>query len=151
MIYEQILGNLKDRPDLAKETIDFVPVEWFDTQKTIFRLRSVSGRDVCIRQENGHRLHDGDILSRGPQGILAVKVRPSEVLKLKLETPEQAARLGWELGNRHLPVVIDAGGVTVPYDEPTFSYLQQRGFSPKRCTDVFTGSLVHSHHHEHGG
>lgn len=147
MIFNGAVGNLKDMDSIAGKPVDYVPVDWFDTQKSILRLVSESGREIGIRQEHGSRLRDGDILEIDG-GVTAVKIRPCELLKLKLDGAEEAARLGYELGNRHLPVVIEDGKVTVPYDEPTFLHLDKIGFHPERVVDVFTGSLI-SHHHEH--
>jgi urease accessory protein len=148
MIYSGAVGNLKNMDGIAGKPIDYVLIDWFDTQKSILRLVSESGKEIGIRQEHGSRLQDGDVLQID-DAVTAVKVRPCELLKLKLSGAEEAARLGYELGNRHLPVVIKNNEVTVPYDEPTFLHLNEVGFHPERIMDVFTGSLI-SHHHEHG-
>lgn len=151
MLSNGVTGNIGALNGAAKadREIDYAPIEWFDTEKAIIKLVTQSGREIGVKQKSGERLHDGDIIYSDEKIIIAVKIQPSKLIHVKFEDICAAGRVCYELGNRHLPVLINKDGVTVPYDEPTALYLKGLGFKPECIEDVFKGSLV-KHHHSHG-
>jgi urease accessory protein len=150
MLSNGIIGNLNEINDAEQKNkeIDFALVEWFDAEKSILKLATQAGRDVGIRQPAGKCLHSDDIIYKDDKLIVAVKIKPSKLLRVKFEDSLKAGRVCYELGNRHLPVSITENEVTVPYDEPTELYLNSLGFEPECIVGVFAGSLV-KHHHAH--
>lgn len=149
MLSNGTIGNLKTFA-VQGRTADTVEVEWFDTEKHILKLTSQDGRELGVRQPDGARIHDGDVLYADDALVLAARIKPSALLRVRLTSVEQAARAGYELGNRHLPIVVTHEALEVPYDEPTENYLRKLGFAPERVDGVFRGSAA-PHHHHHGG
>lgn len=151
MLSNGVTGNLAKLHDDAKKgrEIDYAPIDWFDTEKAIIKLSTKGGREIGLRQPAGGRLHDGDIIYTDENLIIAVQIKRSKLLHVDFDDICAAGRVCYELGNRHLPVLINQSGVTVPYDEPTELYLKGLGFNPECTEGVFTGSLV-KHHHSHG-
>lgn len=150
MLSEGAIGNIKTF-DVHDRVVDEVPIDWFDTEKHILKLTSLGGRELGVRQPDGARVQDGDVLYADGSVVLAARIKPCTLLRVSLTGTEQAARLGYELGNRHLPIVIGDSALEVPYDEPTAQYLQKLGFAPERVEDVFKGSAAprhHAHHHD---
>lgn len=133
-----IQGNLSHFKTCGRE-IDYVQIEWFDTDKHVLQLSTQAGRNIGIRKPEGSALHDGDVIYNDNQLIVAVQIKPSQVLRVRLHDAAQAARIGYELGNRHLPVFITQDLLEIPFDESTEEYLLQLGFSPKRVRGVFQG------------
>lgn len=148
MVVEKVLGNMADYPAEGKK-IDKVELEWFELDKKILRKTSKSGEEVGIRLQ--HHLHEGDVLYDDGQRLLIVDILPCELTVIEVNSMQKMGRLCFELGNRHLPLAIGENNVKVPYDEPTFAYLQKLGFAPEKKTDKFMHFTVcHAHSHSHG-
>lgn len=148
MLVEKIIGNSKDYP-LEGKKVDKVVVEWYELDKKILRKTSAAGEDVGIRLKTA--LHEGDILYADEDRVVVVDISPCELTTVEIHSMEEMGRLCFELGNRHLPISIGTNEVRVPYDEPTFAYLEKLGFAPERQTEKFTGfSVCHAHGHGHG-
>lgn len=148
MVVEKILGNLSNY-DLKDRTLDKVWIEWYELEKKLLKKITESGEEVGIRLEN--HLHEGDILYADESRVVAVDILPCELTAVTVSTMQEMGRLCFELGNRHLSLSIEEHQVTVPYDEPTFSYLEKLGFHPEKKVDKFRHFTVcHAHGHSHG-
>ncbi len=93
-----------------------------------FRRRTLNGRDVIVDMERGVTLHHGDVLSleasSAEEEILIVEIIPEEAVKINVkadlpleEQVEAALRLGYALGNMHLPVSIQGRTLWTPAEE----------------------------------
>ena len=110
-----------------------------------------SREEVGIRVEN--HLHEGDILYADDNRVVAVDILPCELTVIPVNTMQEMGRLCFELGNRHLSLSIEEHQVMVPYDEPTFQYLEKLGFHPEKREEKFQHFTVchaHAHTHQHG-
>lgn len=147
MLVENIMGHYDPSCGDDKK-IDRVWIEWFELDKKLLRKQTESGEDVGIRVE--HHLHPGDILFEDETRRVIVDVLPCELVSVSVHTMKEMGRLCFELGNRHLSLSIEENRVTIPYDEPTFLYLQKLGFHAEKVTDQFTHFTVcHAHGHHH--
>ncbi|MFT8888231.1 MAG: urease accessory protein UreE [Ethanoligenens sp.] len=149
MLSNGVIGNMQTL-DVQGRRLDHVQVEWFDAEKQIIKLTSTGGCELGVRQPHGARIQDGDVLYADDAMVIAAHIKPCVLLRVRLTDVEQAARVGYELGNRHLPVVVANGVLEVPYDEPTAQYLEKRGFTAERVEGIFHGSAIAHHHHHHG-
>lgn len=149
MLVEKVLGNRKTYP-LEGRRVERVFLEWYELDKKLLRKRSDVGEEVGIRLE-GH-LHEGDVLYADAERILVVDLTPCELTCVPVHTMQEMGRLCFELGNRHLSLSIAESEVRVPYDAPTYEYLEKLGFAPERRTERFSHFTVcHAHGHSHGG
>lgn len=155
MICKNILGNLENFE--TRKQIEYVKLEWFEMQKKILRKETDTNREIGINIEQ--TLNDGDILFEGEDFVVAVKISPSDLIKITVNSMEEMGRLGFELGNRHLSLKITDNVVLVPFDHPTFEYLIKLSFNAERVKESFTQYIQckaheqinkHSHTHEHG-
>ena len=156
MIADSVLGNIKENK-IQKQQIN-VPFEWFELEKRRISKTAEDGTaiGVCIQE----LIKDGDILAETEEAVYVAAVVPSHLIKIHVSTMEEMGRLGFELGNRHLSLQISEHEVKVPFDQPTFEYLQKLGFDAEEVTEQFTDFVVckahghshgeegHSHHHE---
>lgn len=87
------------------------------------RVRTVApdGEDLIINLPRGEKINDGDIFGASSAGsCYKMLIEPERVMKVLLEDPyspdslENATKLGYNLGNRHLEVLIENGTVYVP-------------------------------------
>lgn len=140
-------GNLSHFETHGRE-IDYALIEWFDASKHVLRLPTQAGREIGIRKPEGAALCDGDVLYHDEDLIVAVRIKRCPALRVRLHDPVQAARLGYELGNLHLPVSITNDVLEVPFDEPTEQHLVKLGYLPERVECIFQGHMPSHHHHE---
>lgn len=152
MLVEKVLGNIKDFPVGNRKT-DKVFVEWYELDKKLLRKTSETGVEVGIRlaaDSHGH-LHEGDVLYEDGENVLIVDILPCELTTVEVHSMQEMGRLCFELGNRHLSLSIGETKVSVPFDEPTFAYLEKLGFAPKKEEAKFSHFTVcHAHGHSHG-
>lgn len=151
MLVEKVLGNIKDYP-IDGRTVEKVYIEWYELDKKLQRKKSDAGEEIGIRVDT--HLHEGDILYADEKKVIALDLLPCELTVVEVHTMQEMGRLCFELGNRHLSLSIGEHEVRVPYDEPTFLYLEKLGFAPKRREAKFSNFTVchaheHNHNHEH--
>lgn len=145
MICEGVIGKLEKG---CGKNIQYVGIEWFERGKHILRKTLPSGEEIGIKPDRP--LADGDILFEDKDRIIAVKLLPCELINVKVSSITEMGRVCFELGNRHLSLLISENSVKCPYDEPTFEYLKKIGFECDKVFDSFAGFIecrAHGHHH----
>ena len=147
MIVESVLGNVSSF-DCGSRKIDYVLFDWYELEKRHLKKTSELGEELGIRLN--HHLHQGDILYSDDTKLIVVELKPCELTCIKVDNMKDMGRLCFELGNRHLSLAISESDVKIPYDEPTFVYLQKLGFKPEKIVGEFKDFTV-CHGHSHAG
>ncbi len=153
MIIEKILGNI--HTEKRAETVISVPFEWFEVDKKRIKKAAKDGTELGVLVEAV--LKDGDILAEKDARIYVCEILPSSLTKISVRSMQEMGRLCFELGNRHLSLKIKEHAVLVPYDKPTFLYLQKMGFDVQEVQEKFTdfteckahGSSEKNHAYDH--
>ena len=149
MKIEKTIGNMQEF-DTAGKMIDKVYFEWYELEKKLFRKTSEGGVELGISLDT--HLHEGDVLYADESKVIVVDLLPADLTVIPVNSMQEMGRLCFELGNRHLSLKIEEDRVSVPYDEPTFTYLEKLGFHPERKEEKFSHFTVcHAHGHSHGG
>jgi len=78
-----------------------------------------------------------------------IEQEPEKVLEIPMTTPEQAARVGWSLGNLHFGIQVAEGAVRVPDDPAVLQLLHREDITFSRVKCVFLPLSASAHHH-HG-
>lgn len=161
-IMENIIGNLdelRQAGNITTQTVDYVPLQWFESERNILRKQSKLGREIAFRLlKEGQRLKHNDVVFISNELVIAVEIEPSEVIVLSPKTLPEMARACYEIGNKHSPLFLDGDEVTLPYDKPMFEWLQAAGFQPKTAQRRLSQALransaqghSHGHSHSHG-
>lgn len=154
IVIEQIAGHLGDQP-LEKPVIP-VPYEWFECERRRIKKVAADGTELGVAIPSG--VKSGDILYESDQGCYVVQLTKAHLISVAIHSVEEAARVGFELGNRHLSLKILPDKILVPYEEPTFLYLHQLGFEVQeeegdfsdfiRCKAHGTGEAGAGHAHQ---
>jgi urease accessory protein len=85
-----------------------------------------------------------------------IEQQPEAVLEVAIATPEDAARLGWQIGNLHLGIQVLPAALRVADDPAAAQMLARAGIAYQRHDAVFcplpaAGGHDHPHHdHAHG-
>lgn len=155
MVVKSVLGRLPDYP-VGTRKVEKVWLEWFELEKKRMRKALESGEEIgiCLDSSDPHghgHLHEGDVLYADAERVIAAAVAPCDLTVIEVTGMIEMGRLCFELGNRHLSLKIEENKVTIPYDEPTFHYLDKMGFCLEKVEGCFSHFTVcHGHGHDHG-
>jgi urease accessory protein len=78
-------------------------------------------------------LQDGDILYEDEEKIVAVTIKPCEVIRVMAIDFLQIAFISSEIGNKHLPLFVEANELLMPYERSMYEWLTKQGFDPQLC------------------
>ena len=153
MIITNILGNIKEYNAHGKN-IEKIYLEWFELEKKRILVKTENGEEIGINI-NEH-LKDGDVIYSDDTRIIMIEVKDCDLTIVKVSTMKEMGRACFEVGNRHLSVSIRDDSIAIPYDEPTFLYLQKKNFAVEHIKGKFNDYVVckahgeshaHTHHH----
>jgi len=101
-------------------------------------------------------LRDGDALLLEDGRHILVRTAPEPLAAVAAATPQALARLAWHLGNRHLPVAIEAHRLLIRRDPVIEHMLEHLGATVAPVTEPFTPEggaygrgRTHAHTHSH--
>ena len=151
MLIKEKVGNLKQF-DKEGRAIDFVQLEWHETTKRILHKKSMSGRAVSMKflKEN-QQLAQDDIIYADDELLIAIDLKPCEVIILKPAGMYELACLCYEIGNKHLPLFYEQETLLIPYEVPVFNMLKAAGFEirieERRLSNRLSTSVI-AHPHQ---
>ncbi|CCM73672.1 urease accessory protein UreE [Helicobacter heilmannii] len=115
-----ILGNLHTKA--PQGAVDFIDLEWFDSQKRMGRFKTRSGQEVVMKLETPPKvgLADGDILIQTPDTTIAINILPTQVLYAYASNMHEVAQICYEVGNRHASLYYGDQPLSfkTPYEKP---------------------------------
>lgn len=153
MICEKVINHLHHHElhelSHAGKTIDAVEIDWFERDKKILRKITASGQEIGIRlDDKAHSLNEGDVLYEDDSKVIVVSIAASDLILIHIKEIVEMGRCCFELGNRHLSLAIHEDKVLCPFDQPTFEYMQHKGFDVEKVHEKFshyTECKGHSH------
>lgn len=132
MLIQDKIGNLANY-EPADRTIDWLPLEWFETSKRILSKRTRAGKEVTLKFLNRNPGHsEGDILIAGTFHIIAIEIIPCNCIVMLPGSMQEMAALCYEIGNKHLPLFFEQGQLLVPFDNPLYKLLRGQGYNVKQ-------------------
>jgi urease accessory protein len=145
MVFDKIIGSLSGNTSPKK--VVTLPFEWDEADKKIHKKTASSGEEIGLRMSEP--LYDGGIVFEDDERIIALSLVPCEVTRIYADTTHEMCRACFELGNRHQPLSFGNGWVDVPYERPTFEYLQKKGFKCEMVVEKFVPEVtVKGHIHD---
>ena len=119
--------------------------------KRRWRGTAVDGREFGFDLEEP--INPGAHFFNVGENHYVIEQEPEEVLEIAVTTPEEAARIGWSLGNLHFGVQVLAHSVRVVEDPAVMQLLAREHIAFQRVTCVFqplSAGAHHHHDHDHG-
>lgn len=102
-------------------TIEEVKVDRQDAMRGRLRTKAMNGDDLIVNLPRGETIEQGDIFGPSEKGLYyKMVIQPEPAIKVSLSkrkgqnSIENALKLGYNLGNRHLEVLIEKDKVFVP-------------------------------------
>ncbi|WP_301098192.1 urease accessory protein UreE [Otariodibacter sp.] len=159
-VVENVIGHLDELEKNGKikgQQIDYISLNWFESERNILRKVSQAGYEILFRiLKEGSRLTHNDVVFLDENLAVVINIIPSEVIVLSPKTLPEMARACYEIGNKHSPLFLDGDEILLPYDKPMYEWLEAANFNPKQETRRLTNPLRansaqgHGHSHSHG-
>ena len=127
-----------------------IPADRLTLAKRRWRGVATDGRDFGFDLEQP--LEDGALVFQDGANVYQLAQQPEAVLTVALGGGEEAARLGWLLGNLHFRVAVQDGVVLVPDDPAVRQALEREHIHFHQTEAVFRplgGGRSHGHGHAH--
>lgn len=155
MIVKEILGNLSDLSEAERCSITVDPLSLGDLElvKRVQRSTTDGGREVGIQLSEPRELKDGDILFPDGDDVIAVKVKPTDVIVIRPRSIYEMGITAHGLGNRHLQAqFFDADSdygqpvMVVQYDHTVEHFLDHQQTPYTREERVMPEVFRHAEH-----
>lgn len=131
--------------------------------KSRLRAELVDGREVGLFLPRGLTLRNGDLLQSDDGLVVRIEAAPEPVSTVRSDDALALARVCYHLGNRHVPLQVEAGWVRYLHDHVLDDMVrglglevifEQAPFEPE--AGAYQGgshghSHAHSHSHSHAG
>lgn len=122
-----------------------VRVDRHTLYKRRWRARAENGDELAVNLEAP--VEDGTLLDAGEGRIFRVEQTSEDVIAIPMpSSPEMAAKLGWYLGNQHLPVEVRAEEIVLEKVHTLAASLKRIGIPFREGHEVFRCKM-HSHTH----
>ncbi len=133
-------------------------------QKSRMRTRLASGEEVGLMLPRGEILRGGDLVTASDGRVIEVIAEPEKLLHIE---SKELAKIAYHLGNRHVPVQVDAGFLRIAQDHVLEEMVRKLGANVSRVEAAFEpeagayagghhqhdemghGGKIHDHHEEH--
>jgi urease accessory protein len=138
---------------------DTVVLDFDDRHRRRMAMRGTRGLEFLLDLENAVALRGGDALVLDDGRLIEVVAAPEPLLEIRGQDPQHLVRLGWHLGNRHLPTQIMPKGLRIRRDhviEAMVKGLGARVVEIEAPFDPEGGAYAHAvhdhaaHDHDHG-
>ncbi|OYT89747.1 MAG: urease accessory protein UreE [Burkholderiales bacterium PBB6] len=141
-----------------------VELDWDVRQKSRFDATDSQGRHLGVFLPRGTVVRGGDVLVAEDGSLVAVKAAPQPVLEVRTCTehgsPFDLLRAAYHLGNRHVPLALQPGHLTLEPDHVLADMLRQMHLIVTETSAAFepeSGAYAagghghgHDHSHDHG-
>ncbi len=139
------MALLIEREATATTASTEVRVDRHTLYKRRWRATAEDGTEIAVNLD-GPVAH-GAYLEAGQGRVFVISQDPEEVLVVPLpQKTEMAAKIGWYLGNQHLPVEIRETEIILEHIATLAASLDRIGIPYTLRTDVFRCKM-HSHQH----
>ncbi len=115
--------------ETTSRTIDWLVLEWYETNKRILHKRTTCGKEITIKflQEN-QSLTQGDVLYQDAETIIAVEIAACDAIIVRPKSMYEMAAVCYEIGNKHMPLFYENDEVLVAYEAPLLRLLKTAGY-----------------------
>ena len=137
-----------------------ITLDWDVRQKSRFESTDSAGRQVGVFLQRGQVVRGGDVLVGEDGSLLKVLAAPQAVLRITHctahGTPFDLTRAAYHLGNRHVPIELQADHLKIEPDHVLADMLRSMHLIVNEVSESFEpengayGEHGGGHHHDHG-
>ena len=140
-----------------------ITLDWDVRQKSRFESTDSAGRQVGVFLQRGQVVRGGDVLVGEDGSLLKVRAAPQAVLRITHctahGTPFDLTRAAYHLGNRHVPIELQADHLKIEHDHVLADMLRAMHLIVHEVNESFEpengaygehgGGHQHGHAHDH--
>jgi urease accessory protein len=136
---------------------DTIVLDFDDRHRRRMAMTGTRGLEFLLDLESAVALRGGDALVLDDGRLIEVVAAPEPLIEIRCNDPQHLVRVGWHLGNRHLPTQIMAKGLRIRRDhviEVMVKGLGARVIEIEAPFDPEGGAYAgggHAHAPEHAG
>ena len=129
MLVKEKIGNL-ELFAVNNRNIDYVLLDWYETNKRILHKKTLSGREVVMKFLNENpQLGVGDIVYEDDFSLIAIDIKECDAIVIRPASMYEMAAVCYEIGNKHLPLFYQDEEIAVAYEVPLFALLTAGGYN----------------------
>jgi urease accessory protein len=132
---------------------DTVVLDFDHRHRRRLRMQGEGGLDFLLDLPEAIAIRDGDGLVLEDGRIVAVKASAEPLVEVRAADAGHLVRLAWHLGNRHLPVQVEADRLIIREDHVIEGMLRSLGATVTLVEAAFDpegGAYGGGHHHDDG-
>ena len=139
----------------AGTAADQLTLDYEQRHRRRFRYCAESGTAFLLDLPRAVVIGDGDGLLLEDGRRILVRAAAESLLRVTAADTATLMRLGWHIGNRHLPAVLTADHILIRDDAVIVAMLRGLGATVEAVTCPFTpeagayAGAQHDHHHHH--
>ena len=134
--------------ELRGKEADRLLLTWEQRRWARGRFATAKGREIALALPTGTTLEPGHTLCVGADWYLKVEAVLEPLLAICPRNREEAIRIAFEVGNRHLPLALEADSLMVPDDPAMVRLLDRTGVPWEKRLAVFN-PIPQLSRHEH--
>ena len=134
----------------AAAAIDRVVLDAHERHRRRIALTGERGTAFLLDLPQATALHDGDGLLLDDGSIVCVAGKREPLVEITAQSPQQLARLAWQIGNRHTDIQVIGERLRIRRDRVLEEMLRRLGANLTPVEAVFEpepGAYAHQHHH----
>ncbi len=138
--------------DEVRNAAPTLTLDWDARQKSRLRTRLDDGRDAAVVLPRGVVLRERDLLMDETGALVQVRAAPQAVHIVEPVDARQLLRAAYHLGNRHVPVKLEATRLLFESDPVLASMLAGIGIATREAREPFDpepGAYGGGHRHDH--
>ncbi|HKO93389.1 MAG TPA: urease accessory protein UreE [Polyangiaceae bacterium] len=145
--------------DAASKVDDTLTLPFELRQKSRLVADLDSGRQILLQLPRGTVLRHGARLRASDGSVVEVRAAQETLSVVESQSPIELARAAYHLGNRHVPLQIDAHGLRYQHDHVLDHMLEGLGLEPRVVDAPFepehgayghgTAQAASAHPHDH--
>ena len=144
---------------LAKALISRAPtasLDWDVRQKSRFQVEDSSGRVLSVFLQRGHVVRGGDVLVADDGSLVRIEAAPQALLRITIcpqhGTPFDLTRAAYHLGNRHVPIELQADHLKIEPDHVLADMLRDMHMTVVAVDEAFEPENgAYGEHASHAG
>jgi len=151
--------KVREQHRWTSEPADTVVLDFDDRHRRRMAMTGTRGLAFLLDLENATVLRGGDALVLEDDSLIEVVAAPEPLLEIRGHDPQHLVRIGWHLGNRHLPTQIMPKGLRIRRDHVIEAMVKGLGarvieidapFDPEGGAYAGAGHASEHTAHDHG-
>jgi urease accessory protein len=128
MLITEKIGNINFF-NANNRKIDYVVLEWHETNKRILHKKTIGGLNVVMEFVNENpALSEGDIIYEDDFKVIAIELKDCETIVLRPKSMLEMGRICNEIGESHQQAFYQSDEILIAYEESLFRSFSAAGY-----------------------